>query len=84
MVMREKRGLRVWETTRDSMLNPRREKTLQMRPRTPGWLFTYTLRVWMLMMSAWGEGFLSVVAGMRSLLVFAGLFFDRMDRIFED
>jgi hypothetical protein len=31
-----------------------------------------TLSVWMLMMSAWGEGFLSVVAGMRSLMVVSG------------
>jgi hypothetical protein len=51
------------------MLNPRRLNTAQMRPRTPGWLFTMTLRVWMLMMSASAEGFLSVVAGMRSLMM---------------
>ena len=68
MVMRLKRGSRVWETTSDSMLNPRRLNTAQMRPSTPGWLFTMTLSVWMLMMSASGAGFLSVVEGMRSLM----------------
>ena len=40
MVMREKFALRPSETTRESMLKPRRENTWQMRIRTPGSLLT--------------------------------------------
>ena len=40
MVMREKFALRPSETTSESMLNPRRENTWQMRISTPGWLLT--------------------------------------------
>jgi hypothetical protein len=46
MVMREKFTLRPSETTSESMLNPRREKTWQIRIRTPGSLLTRTDRVW--------------------------------------
>ena len=46
MVMREKLALRPSETTSESMLKPRREKTWQMRISTPGWLLTRTESVW--------------------------------------
>ncbi len=47
MVIREKFVLRPSETTRESMLKARREKTWQIRISTPGSLLTSTERVWL-------------------------------------
>ena len=46
MVMRENRWERPSDTTSESILNPRRAKTWQMRMRTPALLFTKTESVW--------------------------------------
>src|SRR5690606_15053668 len=66
--MRLQRGSRVCGPTSDSRLRPRRLKTWKIRPRTRGWWLTERVRVWMLTMSAWADGFLSVVWAIFSLM----------------